>query len=171
MPHDATPVGSEQTHPRPTKWASSCSAFSRPVPHARLSAQLPPGGTFVQTLQALLVWRHCNLGLLLSELGSYRAKPGHASAGTKRVSNLLHVLASRSDPRKTVRDPRIVSPKASQGSSAFDRAKGQPRGGFLCAGAWLVAESRRSPTMAATLAVLERGQREGVVRVERSITG
>jgi hypothetical protein len=45
--------------------------------------------TFLDTLQALLVWRHRNLGLLLSELGSYLALPGHAPAGTKRLSTLL----------------------------------------------------------------------------------
>ena len=45
--------------------------------------------TFVATLQALLVWRHRTLALLLSELGSYLAPPAHAPAGTKRLSNLL----------------------------------------------------------------------------------
>jgi hypothetical protein len=45
--------------------------------------------TFLETLQALLIWRHRNLGMLLSELGSYLAPPGHAPAGTKRLSNLL----------------------------------------------------------------------------------
>jgi hypothetical protein len=45
--------------------------------------------TFVATLQALLIWRHRNLALLLSELGSYLAPPAHAPAGTKRLSNLL----------------------------------------------------------------------------------
>jgi len=45
--------------------------------------------TFLDTLQALLTWRHRQLALLLSELGSYLAPPGHAPAGTKRLSNLL----------------------------------------------------------------------------------
>ena len=45
--------------------------------------------TFLDTLQALLIWRHRNLALLLSELGSYLAPPSHAPAGTKRLSNLL----------------------------------------------------------------------------------
>lgn len=45
--------------------------------------------TFLETLQALFIWRHRNLGLRLSELGSYLAPPGHAPAGTKRLSNLL----------------------------------------------------------------------------------
>jgi hypothetical protein len=45
--------------------------------------------TFFATLQALLIWRHRNLALLLSELGSYLAPPAHAPAGTKRISNLL----------------------------------------------------------------------------------
>lgn len=38
---------------------------------------------------AILMWRHRNHGLLLSELGSYLLGPAHAPAGTKRLSNLL----------------------------------------------------------------------------------
>ena len=53
--------------------------------------------TFVETLQALLIWRHRNLGLLLSELGSYLAAPGHAPAGTKRLSNLLRAPGWHAD--------------------------------------------------------------------------
>jgi hypothetical protein len=45
--------------------------------------------TFVEVLQTLLIWRHRTLALLLSGLGSYLAAPGHALAGTKRLSNLL----------------------------------------------------------------------------------
>jgi hypothetical protein len=45
--------------------------------------------SFVETLHAFLIWRHRNLGLLLSELGRYLAAAGYAAAGTKRLSNLL----------------------------------------------------------------------------------
>lgn len=38
---------------------------------------------------AILMWRHRNHGLVLSELGSYLLGPAHAPAGTKRLSNLL----------------------------------------------------------------------------------
>jgi hypothetical protein len=46
--------------------------------------------TFVATLRVLLQFRHRNQGLLLSELGAYLAHPGHAPAGTKRLSRFLH---------------------------------------------------------------------------------
>ena len=46
--------------------------------------------TFVQTVQAILQFRHRAHGLLLSELGAYLLSPAHAPAGTKRLSNLLH---------------------------------------------------------------------------------
>ena len=48
---------------------------------------------FVRTasaaVAAILIWRHRNHGLLLSELGSYLLGPTRAPAGTKRLSNLL----------------------------------------------------------------------------------
>jgi len=45
--------------------------------------------TFVKGLQALMELRNRAQGLLLSELGAYVCSPGHAAAGTKRLSNLL----------------------------------------------------------------------------------
>lgn len=45
--------------------------------------------TFFTTLQVLVVHRHSQYGLLLSELGSYILSPSQAPAGTKRLSNLL----------------------------------------------------------------------------------
>lgn len=46
--------------------------------------------TFLQTVQAILQFRHRTHGLLLSELGAYLLSPAQAPAGTKRLSNLLH---------------------------------------------------------------------------------
>src|SRR5512135_1816825 len=46
--------------------------------------------TFLSLVQAILIHRHRNHGLLLSELGGYLASPEHAPAGTKRISRLLH---------------------------------------------------------------------------------
>lgn len=46
--------------------------------------------TFLQTILALIVHRHRNQGLVLSELGGYLATPSRAPAGTKRLSRLLH---------------------------------------------------------------------------------
>lgn len=45
--------------------------------------------TFLQTLLAILSFRHSSYGLLLSELGGYILTPDKAPAGTKRLSNLL----------------------------------------------------------------------------------
>jgi hypothetical protein len=45
--------------------------------------------TFVHTIDAILCFRNRPHGLLLSELGGYLLDPGHAAAGTKRLSNLL----------------------------------------------------------------------------------
>jgi hypothetical protein len=45
--------------------------------------------TFAKTVEAILTFRNRNHGLLLSELGGYIDTPGHAPAGTKRISNLL----------------------------------------------------------------------------------
>src|SRR5687767_5146069 len=54
---------------------------------AQLDARLVR--TFARAIEVLLVFRHRNFGLLLSELGAYLLDPAHAPAGTKRLSNLL----------------------------------------------------------------------------------
>jgi hypothetical protein len=46
--------------------------------------------TCLTAVSALLMHRHRNLGLVLSELGSFIASPAQAPAGTKRLSRLLH---------------------------------------------------------------------------------
>lgn len=45
--------------------------------------------TFLALLTALLLHRHRQMGLVLSELGGFLESPAHAPAGTKRISNLL----------------------------------------------------------------------------------
>lgn len=45
--------------------------------------------TFLGLVIVLIMHRHRNQGLLLSELGGYLLPPAHAPAGTKRISNLL----------------------------------------------------------------------------------
>lgn len=90
MRHNATSIASEQPHPLARQVREQLIFFLAPLLRTldhQLDRRLVV--TFVETLQALLVWRHRNLGLLLSELGSYLAAPGHAPAGTKRLSNLL----------------------------------------------------------------------------------
>lgn len=46
--------------------------------------------TFLGLVMVILMHRHRNHGLLLSELGGYLLEPGQCQAGTKRISNLLH---------------------------------------------------------------------------------
>jgi len=54
---------------------------------ARIDARLVR--TFLAALEVLLVFRHRQYGLLLSELGAFLLSPDRAPAGTKRLSNLL----------------------------------------------------------------------------------
>jgi hypothetical protein len=46
--------------------------------------------TFLGLVIAIVLHRHRNNGLLLSELGGYLLGPEHCRAGTKRISNLVH---------------------------------------------------------------------------------
>lgn len=46
--------------------------------------------TFLGLVMAIIMHRHRNNGLLLSELGSYLLGAEHCRAGTKRISNLVH---------------------------------------------------------------------------------
>jgi hypothetical protein len=46
--------------------------------------------TFLSLVQAILIHRHRNHGLLLSKLSGHLASPEHAPAGTKRISRLVH---------------------------------------------------------------------------------
>lgn len=46
--------------------------------------------TFLGLVMAIVIHRHRNHGLLLSELGSYLLGCGTSRAGTKRISNLVH---------------------------------------------------------------------------------
>lgn len=48
--------------------------------------------TFFDLMMVILMHRHRNQGLVLSELGGYLLGMGHAPAGTKRIGNLLHSL-------------------------------------------------------------------------------
>src|SRR6185503_14948013 len=46
--------------------------------------------TLLGVVMTILLHRHRNHGLLLSELRGYLLEPEHCQAGTKRISNLLH---------------------------------------------------------------------------------
>ena len=46
--------------------------------------------TFMGLVMVIIMHRHRNNGLLLSELGGYLLGPERCRAGTKRISNLLH---------------------------------------------------------------------------------
>jgi len=66
MRHDAMPLGSEQPHPLVSQVRKHLLSFLAPLLRT-LDHQLDRClvVTFVETLQALLIWRHRNLGLLL----------------------------------------------------------------------------------------------------------
>lgn len=71
--------------------ADACFVFLKPLLrelNSRLDRRLVR--TFLGSILALLMHRHRNHGLLLSELGSYLLAPEQAPAGTKRLSRLLH---------------------------------------------------------------------------------
>ena len=55
--------------------------------HAKLDRRLVQ--TFLDLMRVIVMHRHRNHGLLLSELGGYLMGAGQAPAGTKRISNLL----------------------------------------------------------------------------------
>lgn len=65
----------------------------------RLSGQLDRRlvQTFFDLMMVILIHRHRNQGLVLSELGGCLMGMEHAPAGTKRISNLLHSLRWTSD--------------------------------------------------------------------------
>ncbi len=70
--------------------ADHCYHFLRPLLTAldrRLDRRLVE--TFLGTVLAILIHRHRNHGLVLSELGGYLLSPAQAPAGTKRLQHLL----------------------------------------------------------------------------------
>jgi len=67
--------------------------------HVKLDRRLVQ--TFLDLMPVIVMHRHRNHGLLLSELGGYLLGAEHAPAGTKRISNLLH---SRAWSSKAVED-------------------------------------------------------------------
>jgi hypothetical protein len=71
--------------------ARYCGIFLQPLLH-QLNTHLD--GRLVRTFRDLvtviIVHRHCNQGLVMSELGGVLLGAEHAPAGRKRISNLLH---------------------------------------------------------------------------------
>jgi len=68
-----------------------CYRFVRPLLqelHQHLDRRLVE--TALNLVQIMVMHRHRNHGLLLSELGGYLLGAAHAPAGTKRIENLLH---------------------------------------------------------------------------------
>lgn len=68
-----------------------CYYFLRPILeelHTLLDRRLV--NTFLQLVLVLLMHRHRNQGLLLTELGGHLLSPERAPSGTKRIANLIH---------------------------------------------------------------------------------
>lgn len=98
MCHDATPILTVQSQPLAIQVRQRLLDYLAPL-FRTLDQQLDRrlAVSFVETLQALLVWRHRHLALLLNEFGSYLAKPGHAPRSTKRLNNLHMCTRWRGD--------------------------------------------------------------------------
>jgi hypothetical protein len=78
--------------------ADLCYRFVSPLLHdlhTRLDRRLV--NTFLELLLVIVLHRHRNQGLLLSELGGFLLNAEHAPAGTKRISNLLKSKAWKSE--------------------------------------------------------------------------
>jgi len=91
MAHDYTSIVHTRTQPVVAhRLRANLIAFLHPIA-VSLVAQLDSRlvQTFLQLVYVILLHRHRNNGLLLSELGGYLLNPAQAPAGAKRISNLL----------------------------------------------------------------------------------
>lgn len=89
--HTANPSKGQGSHHQAEVVADLCYRFVQPLLqqlNAKLDRRLVQ--TFLDLLLVIVMLRHRNHGLLLSELGAYLLGSQHAPAGTKRISNLLH---------------------------------------------------------------------------------
>jgi len=81
----------QESEQKAQEWAQECVAFLRPI-LGRLNKYVDR--RIVQTLldlvQIILIHRHRNQALILSELGGELLGEAHAPAGAKRISHLLH---------------------------------------------------------------------------------
>ena len=89
--HSGNHTGGQGSRQQAEVIADLCYRFVRPLLY-RLNAMMDRRlvQTFLDLLQVIVMHRHRNQGLLLSELGGILLGAGHAPAGTKRISNLLH---------------------------------------------------------------------------------
>jgi hypothetical protein len=89
--HNREPLGGQGSRNQAEVMADLCYRFVRPLLR-ELAAQMDRRlvQTFLDMLMVIVVHRHRNQGLLLSELGGYLLGAGRAPAGTKRISNLIH---------------------------------------------------------------------------------
>jgi hypothetical protein len=74
-----------------TVLSDRCYYFLRPILeelHTKLDRRLV--NTFLQLVMVIIMHRHRNQGLLLSELGGHLLSPARAPSGTKRIANLIH---------------------------------------------------------------------------------
>jgi hypothetical protein len=89
--HNREPLGGQGSRNQAEVMADLCYRFVRPLLR-ELAAQMDRRlvQTFLDMLMVIVMHRHRNQGLLLSELGGYLLGAEHAPAGTKRISNLIH---------------------------------------------------------------------------------
>jgi len=92
--HTVKPCKGQGSRHQAEVLAELCYRFVRPLLqrlHAQMDRRLVH--TFLDLLPVIVMHRHRNQGLLLSELGGFLLGAEHAPAGTKRISNLLRSLA------------------------------------------------------------------------------
>jgi hypothetical protein len=89
--HNREPFGGQGSRNQAEVMADLCYLFVRPLLRD-LAAQMDRRlvQTFLDVLLVIVMHRHRNQGLLLSELGGYLLGAEHAPAGTKRISDLIH---------------------------------------------------------------------------------
>jgi hypothetical protein len=89
--HTESEQKKQESNFRSAYLADRCYFYLRPLLeqlHQRLDRRLV--NNLLGLVLAIVMLRHRNQGLLLSELGGYLLDPGQAPAGTKRLSRLLH---------------------------------------------------------------------------------
>jgi hypothetical protein len=89
--------------------ADLCYRFVKPLLqnlHCKLDRRIVQ--TLLDLLIMIVIHRHRNHGLLLSELGGYLLDGEHAPAGTKRISNLLGHPGCQARPSPSISRSKLI---------------------------------------------------------------
>jgi hypothetical protein len=89
--HKGIYLGGQGSQTQAEVMAGLCYGYVRPLLRelaSKMDRRLVQ--TFLDLLLVIVMHRHRNHGLLMSELGGFLLGGEHAPAGTKRISNLVH---------------------------------------------------------------------------------